>query len=145
MNQSRNKLNANGSTTKSNSQIGTHVAQESVYKSSGHIPSSGIQGGSKVFKASGGYDGEKGINERFIDLNKASEGAPKISKLITGSVIKSTDFSKNQATGSIRLGDQSKVTTNAGSNIMGGAGNVSSHHSGRANQHGLGFKKSIDG
>ena len=43
-----------------------------AYKSSGQI-----QGTSKVFKAQG-YEDAKCINERFIDLNKASEGAPKI-------------------------------------------------------------------
>ena len=37
------------------------------------------QVGTKVVKASG-YEEAKGINERFIDLNKAAEGASKLSK-----------------------------------------------------------------
>jgi len=61
--------------------------------------------GSKVFKATG-YEDSKGINERFIDLNKASEGAPKISKPTINTVLKSNDFSQMKgSTQGIRLGD----------------------------------------
>lgn len=70
----------------------------SAYKSSGHIPSNMVQGGSKVFKASG-YEDAKGINERFIDLNKASEGAPKIAKpALANQVLKSSEFSSVKGT-----------------------------------------------
>lgn len=75
---------------------GGNMDTSSAYKTSGNLPSSIIQGGSKVFKASG-YEDAKGINERFIDLNKASEGAPKISKPSYGSqVLKSSDFSQGK-------------------------------------------------
>ena len=49
----------------------------------------------------------KGINERFIDLNKASEGAPKISKPSYGSqALKSSDFSSSKGTNQgHRIGD----------------------------------------
>ena len=48
-----------------------------------------------MFKAQG-YEDAKGINERFIDLNKASEGAPKISKPSYGSqALKSSDFTSS--------------------------------------------------
>ena len=92
--------NAKVNQTKSNSQLGNatgHMDTSSAYKTSGHIPSSSVmQGGSKVFKAQG-YEDAKGINERFIDLNKASEGAPKISKPTYGSqALKSSDFSSNK-------------------------------------------------
>ena len=58
---------------------------------------------SKVFKSSVGVDREIGINERFIDLNRVSENVPKIQK-ITGSVIKSSDFSKMPSSG-LRMSD----------------------------------------
>ena len=73
---------------KSNSQLG-NPAGGSISEMSNTYKTSGT--GSKVFKAQG-YDDAKGINERFIDLNKASEGAPKINKpshFAGGSVIKS--------------------------------------------------------
>ena len=58
------------------SQVPASTAEASAYKSASHIPSSIVQGGSKVFKAPG-YEDAKGINERFIDLNKVSDNAPK--------------------------------------------------------------------
>ena len=103
--------NAKVNQTKSNSQLGNatggHMDTSSAYKTSGHIPTSSVmQGGSKVFKAQG-YEDAKGINERFIDLNKASEGAPKISKPSYGSqVLKSTDFSQTKGSNQgHRIGD----------------------------------------
>lgn len=112
MNSSRNAKNNNGSTIKSSSQVGTHGVTEQAYKSSGHVPSSSLISSSKVFKASSGYEGEKGINERFIDLNKVTDGAPKIAK-ISGSVIKTTDFAKSNSNNGIRLGDQSAKASNS--------------------------------
>lgn len=54
----------------------------------------------------GGYEDAKGINERFTDLAKASEGAPKIQKPSINTVLKSADFQQmKSATQGIRLGD----------------------------------------
>ena len=48
-------------------------------------------GGNKFTKGAG-YEDAKGINERFSDLAKASEGAPKIQKPSINTVLKSADF-----------------------------------------------------
>ena len=60
-----------------------------MFKSSGNINATA---NAKQYKT-GGYEEGKGLNERFIDLNKAAEGAPKITKGPSAqSVLKSTDF-----------------------------------------------------
>lgn len=100
-----------------------------------------------MFKAQG-YEDAKGINERFIDLNKASEGAPKISKPSYGSqALKSSDFSSSKGTSQgHRMGDQSaKTQANGNANLLNGVSTQAGHSSVRTGQHGIGFRKSIDG
>ena len=128
INSSRNaKIVTSNQAIKSNSQVaaagngGGTVESSLAYKSSGNVPSSQTGSGSKVFKVPG-YEDSKGINERFIDLNKVSEGAPKISKpTLAAQVVKSSEFNKSQG---VRLGDQSAKAQSIGINLLGSMNNV---------------------
>ena len=73
---------------------GANGEASSVYKSKEHIPSAVVRGAgsSKVLKDKG-YEDAKNLNERFIDLNKGKEGAPKVSKpSFANQMFKASDY-----------------------------------------------------
>ena len=132
VNSSRNvKVSSSNAVVKSNSETnGLGPASQTIsnsetshaYKSSGHAPIGPSQVGTKVIKVSG-YEDAKGINERFIDLNKVSEGAPKISKPVLTNLqqkmLKSNDYANMKSqTYALRLGDQSAKTHSSNTNLI---------------------------